>query len=155
MSIAYAMMQKLLSMDCKTLFATHYHELARIDTSAIQLLTLQVSEQGGEVKFLRRVIEGIANSSYGLNVARMAGVGRDVIRQARQFQKQHFTEYDLAAMQPDLFSAAAVEEELPYSDFDANESEVIDVLESFNIDQSSPLEALLLLKELQEKLQAK
>ncbi len=152
------MMQKLLSMDCKTLFATHYHELARIDTSAIQLLTLQVSEQGGgEVKFLRRVIEGIANSSYGLNVARMAGGvgGRDVIRQARQFQKQHFTEYDLAAMQPDLFSAAAVEEELPYSDFDANESEVIDVLESFNIDQSSPLEALLLLKELQEKLQAK
>ncbi|MFA6695897.1 MAG: DNA mismatch repair protein MutS [Sphaerochaeta sp.] len=155
MSIAYAMMQKLLSMDCKTLFATHYHELARIDTSAIQLLTLQVSEMGGEVKFLRRVIEGIANSSYGLNVARMAGVGRDIIRQARQFQKQHFAEYDLAAMQPDLFSAASEQEEFPYSDLDANEREVIDALESFSIDQSSPLEALLLLKDLQEKLQAR
>ncbi len=155
MSIAYAMMQKLLSMDCKTLFATHYHELARIDTSAIQLLTLQVSEQGGEVKFLRRVIEGIANSSYGLNVARMAGVGRDVIKQARQFQKQHFAEYDLAAMQPDLFSSAANQDEPSFSDLDAKESEVIDALESFNIDQSSPLDALLLLKELQDTLQAK
>jgi DNA mismatch repair protein MutS len=155
MSIAYAMMQKLLSMNCKTLFATHYHELARIDTSAIQLLTLQVSEQGGEVKFLRRVIEGIANSSYGLNVARMAGVGRDVIKQARQFQRQHFAEYDFAAMQPDLFSAATEGDEPSYTAFDTNESEVIDALESFNIDQSSPLEALLFLKELQEKLQAK
>jgi DNA mismatch repair protein MutS len=104
---------------------------------------------------MRRVIEGIANSSYGLNVARMAGVGRDVIRQARQFQKQHFAEYDFSAMQPDLFSAAAEQEELPNSDLDANEREVIDALESFSIDRSSPLEALLLLKDLQEKLQAR
>ncbi|MGE4453183.1 MAG: DNA mismatch repair protein MutS [Sphaerochaeta sp.] len=156
MSIAYAMMQKLLAMDCKTLFATHYHELARIDTSAIQLLTLQVSEQGGKVRFLRRVIEGIANSSYGLNVARMAGVGRDVIRGARQFQKQHFAEYDMANLQPDLFSSAPDAQKVDLSGgLEPEESEVISLLESFNIDQSSPLEALLLIQELQEKLQAK
>jgi DNA mismatch repair protein MutS len=58
-------------------------------------------------------------------------------------------------MQPDLFSAATEGDEPSYTAFDTNESEVIDALESFNIDQSSPLEALLFLKELQEKLQAK
>ncbi|MGH0054339.1 MAG: DNA mismatch repair protein MutS, partial [Sphaerochaetaceae bacterium] len=154
MSIAYAMMQKLLSMDCKTLFATHYHELARIDTSAIQLLTLQVSEQGGKVRFLRRVIEGIANSSYGLNVAKMAGVGRDVIKQAQQFQKQHFAEYDLASMQPDLFSNATLEDGPPIGNLEENEREVVEAIELFNVETSSPLDALLLLKKLQEKLQA-
>ena len=72
MAIAYAVMQTLIERGSKTLFATHYHELAQTDTSRIQLLTLEVSESGGRIRFLRRVITGIANSSYGLNVARMA-----------------------------------------------------------------------------------
>ncbi len=153
MSIAYAVMQKLLSMQAKTLFATHYHELARIDTSAIQLLTLQVSEQGGQVRFLRRVVEGIANSSYGLNVARMAGIGKEVLSHARTFQKQHFAEYDLMSVQPDLFSASS--EDSPTQVFyDETEQEVLHQLRSFSIEQSSPLQALLFLKGLQETLQA-
>ena len=92
MSIAYAVMQQLLKIGSKTLFATHYHELARIDTSDLQLLTLQVTEMGSEIHFLRKVMEGIANSSYGLNVAKMAGVGRDVLKQARIF-KAAFCDY--------------------------------------------------------------
>lgn len=154
MSIAYAVMQKLLLMQSKTLFATHYHELARIDTSAIQLLTLQVSEQGGQVRFLRRVIEGIANSSYGLNVARMAGIGREVLAHARTFQKQHFAEYDLMSIQPDLFSAVS-EDSSQQVYYDETEQEVLHQLRSFSIEQSTPLQAVLFLKELQEKLQAK
>ncbi|NLE16187.1 MAG: DNA mismatch repair protein MutS [Spirochaetales bacterium] len=154
MSIAYAVMQKLLSMQSKTLFATHYHELARIDTSAIQLLTLQVSEQGGQVRFLRRVIEGIANSSYGLNVARMAGIGREVLAQARTFQKQHFAEYDLFSIQPDLFSSVS-EDTVQQVYYDETEQEVLHQLRSFSIEQSTPLQAVLFLKELQEILQAK
>ncbi|WP_332446938.1 DNA mismatch repair protein MutS [Sphaerochaeta sp.] len=147
MSIAYAVMQQLLDMGSKTLFATHYHELARIDTSSIQLLTLQVSENNGEVRFLRRVIEGIANSSYGLNVAKMAGISREVLKMARSFQKQHFAEYDLASQQPDLFSIA----DEP-SQFDEQQIEVLSQIESFSIEQSSPLDALIFLKKLQETL---
>lgn len=153
MSIAYAVMQQLLAKSSKTLFATHYHELARIDVSSIQLLTLQVSEQGGQVRFLRRVIEGIANSSYGLNVARMAGIGREVLAYARTFQKQHFAEYDFGSNQPDLFSATG--DDLPESTlYDEKEQQVLHQLRSFSIEQSSPLEALLFLKALQEMLQA-
>lgn len=154
MSIAYAVMQQLLQMQAKTLFATHYHELARIDTSAIQLLTLQVSEQGGQVRFLRRVVEGIANSSYGLNVARMAGIGRDVLTHARTFQKQHFAEYDFISVQPDLFSAIN-EDSSQHIYYDESEQEALHRLRSFSIERSSPLEALLFLKGLQEMLQAK
>ncbi len=154
MSIAYAVMQRLMEIGAKTLFATHYHELARIDTSLIQLLTLQVQETSGQIRFLRRVIEGIANSSYGLQVAKMAGVGRDVLKQARHFQKQHFAEYDLQAMQPDLFSTVAQEFSDVFTVPEAEE-EVIQELLSFSIEHSSPLEALLLIKKLQQKLQAK
>lgn len=153
MSIAYAVMQRILTIGAKTLFATHYHELARIDTSAIQLLTLQVQESGGQIRFLRRVIEGIANSSYGLQVAKMAGVGRDVLKQAKQFQKQHFAEYDLQAVQPDLFSGAK-EDSVIFDEFNDSEKEVLDDLSSFSVDQSSPLDALLLIKKLQQKLQS-
>lgn len=153
MSIAYAIMQQLLGMQAKALFATHYHELARIDTSAIQLLTLQVSEMGGQVRFLRRVIEGIANSSYGLNVARMAGIGREVLTHARTFQKQHFAEYDLGSIQPDLFSAIG-DESPQHVLYDETEQEVLHQLRSFSVEQSSPLQALLFLKTIQEKLQA-
>jgi len=153
MSIAYAVMQQLLKIGSKTLFATHYHELARIDTSDLQLLTLQVTEMGSEIHFLRKVMEGIANSSYGLNVAKMAGVGRDVLKQARIFQKQHFADYDLQNLQPDLFSAAE-DESGAYLHVSEQEEEVLDLLQSFSLDQSSPVEALLFLKKLQEKLQA-
>ena len=98
-------------------------------------------------------MEGIANSSYGLNVAKMAGVGREVLKQARIFQKQHFAEYDLQNLQPDLFSA--VQDEQTGSAFlSEQEEEVLDLLQSFSLDQSSPVEALLFLKKLQEKLKA-
>jgi len=153
MSIAYAVMQQLLRIGSKTLFATHYHELARIDTTNLQLLTLQVTEMGSEIHFLRKVMEGIANSSYGLNVAKMAGVGREVLKQARIFQKQHFAEYDLQNLQPDLFSA--VQDEQTGSAFlSEQEEEVLDLLQSYSLDQSSPVEALLFLKKLQELLKA-
>lgn len=153
MSIAYAVMQQLMKIGSKTLFATHYHELARIDTTDLQLLTLQVTEMGSEIHFLRKVMEGIANSSYGLNVAKMAGVGREVLKQARNFQKQHFADYDLQNLQPDLFSAVEDESGV-YSTISEQEEEVLDLLQSFSLDQSSPVEALLFLKKLQEKLQA-
>jgi DNA mismatch repair protein MutS len=99
-------------------------------------------------------VEGIANSSYGLNVARMAGIGRDVVTPARTFQKQHFAEYDFISVQPDLFSA--INEDSPqHIYYDESEQEALHRLRSFSIEQSSPLEALLFLKGLQEMLQAK
>ncbi|MFA5447365.1 MAG: DNA mismatch repair protein MutS [Sphaerochaeta sp.] len=151
MAIAYAVMQSLIELGSKTLFATHYHELAQTDTIDVQLLTLEVSEQGGRIRFLRRVVEGIANSSYGLNVARMAGIKTPVLQSARRFQRQHFALYDLDNQQGDLFSAVGLDEEPLYAT-DPIEQEVIEQIRLFGIDHSTPMDALLLLKKLQEQL---
>ncbi len=147
MAIAYAVMQTLIERGSKTLFATHYHELAQTDTSRIQLLTLEVSESGGRIRFLRRVITGIANSSYGLNVARMAGISRQVLAQARRFQKQHFAEYDLGGQQGDLFTSVGLDE-FDQVALSAEEEEVLSRLRSFSVEHSSPIDALLLIREL-------
>ncbi len=72
MSIAYAVMKNLITIEAKTLFATHYHELTMLNTAGIRLLTLDVRDDSGSVTFLRRIKEGVANSSYGIHVAKMA-----------------------------------------------------------------------------------
>ena len=158
MSIAYAVMQSLLELNAKTLFATHYHELAQLDTSTIQLLTLQVIEQGSEILFVRKVIEGIANSSYGLNVAKMAGVPAKSLRTAKLFQKKHFAEYGIANPQLDLFASVAsqdiddIEHEFPSRS--KEEEAVLDSIRNFDITRSTPLSALLLIEDLKKRLEA-
>ncbi len=151
MAIAYAVMQTLIALGSKTLFATHYHELAQTDTSGVQLLTLEVSESGGRIRFLKRVIEGIANSSYGLNVARMAGIKREVLQTARRFQKQHFAEYDLGGRQGDLFTQAGLDE-FEFPQLDEGQEEALERLATFSVEHSSPIDALLLIRELQQLL---
>ena len=110
MSLAYAIMMSLVETGCITLFATHYHELTMIDTSRMQLLTLEVNQEKNNIVFLRKVIGGVAESSYGLHVAKMAGVPSSVIREASAFQKKHFADYNSSPMsssQLDLFIDAS------------------------------------------------
>ena len=151
MSIAYAVMKQLIALGSKTLFATHYHELARTELQNLQLLTLEVLEQGREIRFLRRVIDGVANSSYGLNVAKMAGIQANVLKTAQSFQRQHFADYDLSSVQMNLFS----EPEDPISSYNEIEAQILIDLENFALEHATPVDALLFLKELQERLQAK
>jgi DNA mismatch repair protein MutS len=155
MSIAYAVMQSLLEMGPKTLFATHYHELAQLDTSLVQLLTLQVLERGGEIIFVRKVIEGIANSSYGLNVAKMAGIPAKALRTALSFQKKHFSEYGVANPQLDLFASDSPGTSLEgVISLTETEADVLDTLKTVDIPSTTPISALLLVEELKRKLEA-
>ncbi|NLZ77395.1 MAG: DNA mismatch repair protein MutS [Spirochaetales bacterium] len=151
MSIAYAVMKQLIRIGSKTLFATHYHELARTDEQNLQLLTLEVLEQGREIRFLRRVIEGVANSSYGLNVAKMAGIHPAILKNAQGFQRRHFADYDRSSPQLNLFSE---QEDAPSSHNELEEQVLVD-LERFALEHATPVDALLFLKELQERLKAK
>ena len=154
MSIAYAMMQTLLERKAKTLFATHYHELAHLDNSLVQLLTLQVLEQGSKITFVRKVINGIANSSYGLNVAKMAGVPASSLRKARYFQKRHFAEYGIASPQLELFADNEQDSDTDLSSLTSEEEAVLDKIRDFSVESSSPLSALVLLEELKALLEA-
>ena len=149
MSIAYAIMMYLQRLGCITLFATHYHELTLIDTSSMQLLTLEVSQERNDIVFLRKVVEGVAQSSYGLHVARMAGIPTSVIREASGFQKRHFADYrmDIFADQLDLFvdtSRAG----------DQDKDRILDQIVDFDLSSSTPLEAMVMMGRLQDEVKA-
>src|SRR5208337_4610294 len=87
LAIAWAVAEYLHdSTRAKVLFATHFHELTDLarERPRVKNLTVAVREWGGEVAFLRRVIEGAASRSYGIEVARLAGLPDAVIRRARE-----------------------------------------------------------------------
>ncbi len=153
MSIAYAVMKDLMTKGPKTLFATHYHELTLLDTSSIRLLTLDVLEQNGTVTFLRKVKDGVANSSYGIHVAKMAGLPSTVIKDARNFQNRHFADYSLN--QNSLFTnAAATEASDAQEKLSTKASAALDLAQELlhaDLDHLTPMQAMILLSTLKEK----
>ena len=89
LSIAWAVSEHLLNtVRCKTLFATHYHELTRLEHPGLKMLCMAVSESGSDVVFLRKVIEGASENSYGIHVARLAGIPSTVIDRASEILEQ-------------------------------------------------------------------
>ncbi len=146
MSIAYAVMQYLRQLGSITLFATHYHELTMLDTSGMQLLHMAVLEERSSITFLRKAEPGAAASSYGIHVAKLAGLPASVVREATLFQKRHFADYSFDSAQGDLFID---------SEDDGDEGGFEDIaaeIEAFDTDSSTPLEALMLINSLKERL---
>ena len=85
MSIARAVLEYIdQKIHAKTLFATHYHELTKIAEGTIKNFYIAVKEKNGELTFLRRIIEGTADRSYGIHVARLAGIPKSVTRRAEE-----------------------------------------------------------------------
>jgi DNA mismatch repair protein MutS len=83
LSIAWAVCEELLNnIKCRTLFATHYHELSEIDHPAMANRSMDVDERNGKVVFLRKIREGSASESYGLHVAALAGIPERVLKRA-------------------------------------------------------------------------
>lgn len=83
LAIARAVSEYLLDeIKCRTLFATHYHELSRMEHQKLNMLCMDVSEKNGQVVFLRKVKEGASENSYGIHVASLAGVPQVVIDRA-------------------------------------------------------------------------
>ena len=146
MSIAYAVMEYLKKLGAVTLFATHYHELTMLDTSDIQLLHMAVREERNSITFLRKAEKGAAQSSYGIHVAKLAGLPKEVIREATLFQKRHFADYAFDSAQGDLFIGSDDDREKSVS------SEILEALEIFDTDSSTPLEALMFITELKKKM---
>ena len=144
MSIAYAIIEYLKKLGAITLFSTHYHELTHFDNSGVQLITLEVEENKDGIVFLKKAISGVATSSYGIHVARIAGLPREVVRNALTFQKTHFADYEMKNRQGDLFIANDVE-------FD-DESEIIDEIRDFDLNSSSPIDAFNFLQEIKKKI---
>ncbi len=148
MSIARGVIEYLArKIKAKTLFSTHYHELTRLEGElpGIKNYTMAVREKGKEVLFLRQVVPGKADKSYGINVARLAGVPPEVLFRAETI----LTELELAA------SSAAEQQlslipmvSLPNCDH-CRELEIIDTIKELDINRLTPLEAMQKLFEIQ------
>ena len=144
LSIAWAVSEYLLNnIKCRTLFATHYHELTRIEHKNLVLLCMEVLEQGESVVFLRKVKVGASENSYGIHVAKLAGVPEKVINRATEILS-HIQ--NIAENKPVLDSVSEYrEEERPapvapglFSD----EEMVLDEILSSDPDNMTPLSAL-------------
>jgi DNA mismatch repair protein MutS len=89
LSIAWAVSEELLDrIKCRTFFATHYHELSLLQHSRIVNRSMEVLEKDGGIVFLRRLKEGPTAESYGLHVARLAGLSPAVLERARRIMQQ-------------------------------------------------------------------
>jgi DNA mismatch repair protein MutS len=89
LSIAWAVSEELLNrIKCRTFFATHYHELSMLSHPGMANRSMEVLDQGGEIVFLRKLKEGSAAESYGLHVARLAGLGEDVLIRAAEIMER-------------------------------------------------------------------
>lgn len=99
-SIAWAVSEELLnSLRCRTLFATHYHELTAMTNPHLINLSMSVLENEGEIVFLKRLKPGAAAGSYGLHVAKLAGIPASVLARAKALQKR------FASLEASLLSA--------------------------------------------------
>ncbi|MEZ4816002.1 MAG: hypothetical protein R3A80_12515 [Bdellovibrionota bacterium] len=136
------------SMPALTLFATHYHELAPFSEDFENVLnaSMSIKEWKGELIFLRKLIPEAASSSYGLHVAKLAGIHAKILNRARCFHNQKTLEKDdLALSELPLFSKPIplVQSALLKEDLDSKwEARIKDI----NLDELSPKEAWLLLE---------
>ena len=151
LSIAWAVSEYLLNtVRCKTLFATHYHELTRMEHPALKLSCMAVSEQGDSVVFLRKVRAGASENSYGIHVARLAGIPQSVIVRAKQILERLQTIAGDRPVLDDAMPTATISAEQPsrpspvapglFSD----EEMVLDEILSADPDNMTPLDALQL-----------
>ena len=112
MSIARAVIEHIeQKVHAKTLFATHYHELTDLENKIVRNYCVAVKERGTQVAFLRRIVPGAADKSYGIHVARLAGLPKSVTKRAEDILAE--LEADAAVMQENTGSAAPSPAEKP------------------------------------------
>ena len=151
MSIARAVLEYCADkkkLGAKTLFATHYHELTALEGAipAVKNYNIAVRARGDDIVFLRKIIPGGADRSYGIEVAKLAGLPKQVVDNARVILE----ELEQQAGKP---QRPVISEDDQVSLEALGESAVIDALRRTQVDTLSPLEALNLLYEWKQKLQ--
>ncbi len=151
LSLAWATVEHLHErIGARTLFATHYHELTLLADRLARLRNLRVAvkETASGIVFLHTVEPGPASKSYGIEVARLAGLPSPVIARAREVLKLH------ERAETQQVREAAPEPKLQMTMFTPLSQRIVDRLESIDLDDLTPREALNLLAELQKELKA-
>ena len=139
----------------KTLFATHYHELTELDETLLHLKNIHVgaTEENGKLIFLHKILPGPADQSYGIHVAKLAGLPWAVLREAssmlKRLEAEGAREINPSRQQLDLFSPVEVVEENPLK---AEQEELLDEISQVNLNEKTPLEVMQLVADWQQAL---
>ncbi len=156
-SLAWAIVEFLHDqIGCRTLFATHYHELTELEKtlSSVKNLNVAVREWDEQVVFLHKIIDGAADKSYGIHVARLAGVPREVNERAKQILAQLEQEHLDGQGRSKNARRSRVRPggDLQLTLFGPSEHPLLETIRSLNLNDTTPLSALKLIHEWQEML---
>ncbi len=156
LSLAWATVEDLHDrIGARTLFATHYHELTMLEERLARLKNLRVTvkESGGGIVFLHTVETGAASKSYGIEVARLAGIPAGVIGRAREVLRVHERAETQQVREAAMGRVpAAGEAPMQMTMFTPLSQRIVDRLGEVDVDEMTPREALNLLAELQREL---
>jgi DNA mismatch repair protein MutS len=143
LSIAWAVSEELLNrVKCRTLFATHYHELSLLTHPGLANRSMEVLDRGGEIVFLRKLKEGPAAESYGLHVARLAGLSERVLQRAAEIMERiKEGEESLHKVLPESAAPATVQPGEPAVP-DARLHRIAEDIAALDLNLMTPLEAL-------------
>lgn len=157
LSIAWAVVEYIANpkmIGAKTLFATHYHELTELEgmIKGVKNYCVAVKENGEDIVFLRKIIRGGADKSYGIQVARLAGVPLTVLNRANEIVAE-LSKMDITLNMSDnpIISSPVEYEQMSFFDTFSND-EIIEELGNLNLTNITPLEALNKLYEFQNKI---
>ena len=147
LSIAWAVCEELLNnIKCRTLFATHYHELAGIDHPSMVNRSMDVDERNGRIVFLRKIREGPTSESYGLHVAALAGLPEKVLKRAGEIMSRHKKEIPFYPNAP--LPQAETRKSMPeYPEAKVPEAKLLKDISELEINTITPLEALNLIQQ--------
>ena len=164
LSIAQAVVEYVTDKDkigAKTLFATHYHELTSLEgrLPGVHNYCVAVKEEGKDVTFLRKIVPGEADRSYGIEVAKLAGVPAPVLRRARNISKKLERE-DFENKASSKKADENIEGQISFADIfkepeepkdDGRKDEFVNEIKSIDVNSMTPIEAMNKLFELKEK----
>jgi DNA mismatch repair protein MutS len=149
LAIAWAVSEFLLrSVRARTLFATHYHELTELELPGIRNLSMAVREHGREIVFLKRVQEGPSSNSYGIHVAKLAGLPEDVVERAEEVLRHILAARSNTELSAPPEPGPRREQSELWSPSEMVEQEI----RSLNLENVTPLEALNRIARWQQEL---
>ena len=154
MSIAKAVAEHIISqknLGCKTLFSTHYHELTSLENELCGVLNynIAVKKRGDDITFLRKIVRGGVDDSYGIAVAKLAGIPQSVIQRANVILKQLEDESGKNFVENEGSKRDEPEQMTLLND---NEAKVLDILKNISLDTLTPIEAMNILYDAKKHL---
>ena len=165
LAIAWAVSEHISQkIKAKTLFATHYHELTQLEfkIKGIKNFHMKISEDGENIKFLYKVVEGFSNKSYGIHVAKLAGIKEEIIKRAYEvlyhFEEESNSkvEYQQKSIEEVIKNEGKELKQLEKTYNNDNEiNEIVQKIENIDIGTTTPIDALLILHQLKEMIKTK